>query len=71
MGLLLSGNICGLSAAELAALTEGEVEDIRARATADMKLAGADLVIDSLADLPDAIALINAALAEGRKPGGL
>ena len=71
VGLLLSGNICGLSAEELAALTEGEVEEIRTRATADMQLAGADLVIDSIADLPDAIALINTALAEGRKPGGL
>jgi phosphonoacetaldehyde hydrolase len=71
VGLSLSGNKCGLSLEELTALSEGEVENIRAKATADLKAAGADLVIDSLAYLPMAIEIINSALAEGRRPRGL
>jgi phosphonoacetaldehyde hydrolase len=69
VGLALTGNIAGLSAEELAALPEANRAAIRARATAEMKAAGADLVIDSIATLPDALAQIEARLEAGGKPG--
>jgi len=67
IGLALTGNICGLSAAELAALDEKAKAEIRARATKDMKDAGAHLVIDSIADLPGALDAIEARLATGER----
>ncbi len=69
VGLALTGNIAGLSADDLAALPEVEKAVIRARATAEMQAAGADLVIDSIATLPEALARIEARLAAGDKPG--
>jgi phosphonoacetaldehyde hydrolase len=69
IGLALTGNIAGLSADELAALPEAERAVIRARATAEMQSAGADLVIDSIAALPAALAQIEAKLAAGEMPG--
>lgn len=68
VGLALTGNIAGLSAEELAALPEPDREAIRVRARADM--ADADLIIDSIADLPAAIDAIEARIAAGRSPGG-
>ncbi|MDO9713293.1 phosphonoacetaldehyde hydrolase [Paracraurococcus lichenis] len=69
VGLALTGNIAGLSAEELAALPAGEKDAIRRRATEEMLAAGAHLVIDSAADLPAAIAAIEARLAAGESPG--
>jgi phosphonoacetaldehyde hydrolase len=69
VGLALTGNIAGLSAEELAALPEADRVPIRARATAEMQAAGADMVIDSIATLPDALAQIEARLAAGDRPG--
>jgi phosphonoacetaldehyde hydrolase len=69
VGLALTGNIAGLSADELAALSDADRAVIRARATAEMRAEGADLVIDSIADLPQAVATIDGWLAVGRKPG--
>jgi phosphonoacetaldehyde hydrolase len=69
VGLALTGNIAGLSAEALAALPEPDRAAIRARATAEMKAAGADYVIDSIATLPDVLAKIEARLAAGDKPG--
>ncbi len=69
VGLSLSGNMCGLSAEELAALDAAAIQDIRRKATSDLTDAGADLVIDSLAQLPWAITQINAWLDDGRMPG--
>jgi len=68
VGLALTGNMCGLSAEELAALDDAAAGAVRVRATAEMLAAGAHLVIDSIATLPDAIAQINAWLAEGKHP---
>ncbi len=67
IGLALTGNIAGLSAEELAALPEPDREAIRVRARADME--DADLIIDSIADLPAAIDIIEARIAAGRAPG--
>jgi phosphonoacetaldehyde hydrolase len=68
VGLALTGNIAGRSAAELAALSDAERGEIRLRATAEMQDAGAHLVIDSIADLPGAIDSIEARLAHGDRP---
>lgn len=68
VGVALTGNIAGLSAAELGTLSDSEVSVIRARATAEMVAAGADLVIDSVAQLPDAITIIEARMATGDRP---
>jgi phosphonoacetaldehyde hydrolase len=69
VGVALTGNIGGLSAAELAALDATALDALRARATAELVAAGAHLVIDSIADLPAAIAAIEARLAAGEMPG--
>ena len=69
VGLALSGNMCGLSAEELAALGPAERAPIRDAAAAAFRAAGADFVIDSLADLPPVIDAIAARLAAGRRPG--
>jgi phosphonoacetaldehyde hydrolase len=71
VGLALTGNICGHSEAELAALPDGEVVAIRARATAEMAAAAANLTIDSIATLPAALDEIERRIAAGGRPGGL
>lgn len=52
VGLALSGNEAGLTPEDLAALPQPERAALRARVTALLKAAGADHVIDSVADLP-------------------
>jgi phosphonoacetaldehyde hydrolase len=70
VGVTLSGNMVGLSVEELAALSEAERNGLREQAGAAMRTAGADIVIDSVADLPGAIERISAALRAGERPGG-
>jgi phosphonoacetaldehyde hydrolase len=69
IGLSLSGNAAGLSAEELAALPESDKAALRIKATKELADAGADLVIDSIATLPQAIGTLDGFLAGGRKPG--
>lgn len=69
VGLALSGNIAGLSAEELAAASETEKAALRLKAQAELYAAGADAVIDSLADLPACIAALDEKLAAGGRPG--
>lgn len=69
VGVALTGNIAGLSEAELASLGAAETDALRDRATAELRAAGAHLVIDSVADLPSAIAAIEARQAAGEAPG--
>lgn len=52
VGVALSGNVAGLTPQELAALSEGERSSLRDRATRILREAGADEVIDTVADLP-------------------
>jgi phosphonoacetaldehyde hydrolase len=66
IGVALTGNVGGLSAEELTALPEVERARLRERATAE--LSDADLVIDSVADLPGAVAAIEARMARGERP---
>lgn len=69
IGVALTGNIAGLSAEELSGLPEAARATLRARATAALIDAGAHLVIDSVAALPDAVAEIERRLARGEAPG--
>lgn len=59
VGVALSGNAVGKTPDELAALTEAEVDALRKDATAMLKAAGADHVIDTVADLPALIARLS------------
>lgn len=52
VGVALSGNHVGLTPEELAALSEPEIALLRDRASAALRAAGADHVIDTVADLP-------------------
>jgi len=52
VGLALSGNHAGKTPEELALLTQADVDLLRQRATTKLKAAGADYVIDTVADLP-------------------
>jgi phosphonoacetaldehyde hydrolase len=69
VGLALTGNAAGLSAGELAALSEADRAPIRARAAAELREAGADFVIDSIAGLPEVVSEIDRRLAAGARPG--
>ena len=66
VGVALTGNVGGLSAAELAALPE--VGRARLRERAAVELGDADMVIDSIAELPGAVAAIGARMARGERP---
>jgi phosphonoacetaldehyde hydrolase len=68
VGFALSGNIAGLSEAEMALASEAEKAGMRARATAELREAGAHVVVDSIADLPAAITEIEARMARGETP---
>ena len=52
VGLALSGNFAGKTPEELSKLSETEVDAIRQFAIGKLKAAGADHVIDTVADLP-------------------
>jgi phosphonoacetaldehyde hydrolase len=52
VGIALSGNHVGLTVEELAAASEADIAALRASATKMLKDAGADYVIDTVADLP-------------------
>ncbi len=52
VGVALSGNHVGLTVDELAALPGAEVDRLRRRAAEALRAAGADHVIDTVADLP-------------------
>ncbi len=67
IGIALTGNAVGLSAEELAALSDAERAQFREQAA--FELGDADMVIDSIADLPRAIAEIDVRLASGKLPG--
>ena len=57
----------GLSAEELAALPQSERARLREQAAVELR--DADMVIDSIADLPRAVAAIDARLAKGSGRG--
>ena len=67
VGIALTGN-AGHSADELAALDQRARATLGTLATAELSAAGADLVIDGIAELPAAAATIDARLAAGGRP---
>ncbi len=68
VGVSLSGNGAGLSADELSALAPAERDALRQRAAAPLHAAGAHLVIDSIATLPEAVASLSARAERGEVP---
>jgi phosphonoacetaldehyde hydrolase len=66
VGIALTGNATGLSAEELAALSQSDRTRLRDEAAAELR--NADMVIDSIADLPGAVAAIDARLAARQRP---
>jgi phosphonoacetaldehyde hydrolase len=66
VGIALTGNAVGLSAQDLAAVTAADRARLRERAATE--LCDADIVIDSIADLPQAVTAIEARLAAGERP---
>jgi phosphonoacetaldehyde hydrolase len=69
VGIALTGNAAGLSAEELAALPQAERARLRDHAATELR--DADMVIDGIADLPEAVAAIDARLAAGDRPGDM
>lgn len=68
VGLTLSGNEVGYSQSELACAAPAEVAARVARATEKLTQAGAHFVIESVADLPAVVALIQERLVRGDTP---
>jgi phosphonoacetaldehyde hydrolase len=68
-GVALTGNITGLTVEELAALDAPAREALRRSATETLLRAGAQEVVDSIADLPALVERIEARLARGERPG--
>lgn len=60
VGLALSGNAVGKTVQELARMPEKEIAVLRSRATALLKDAGADHVLDTIRDLPNLVTRLEA-----------
>ena len=70
VGVALTGNIAGLSEADLAALAPDARSKLRGRAEIELGEAGADIVVDGIADLPAAVAEIERRISTGGMPRG-
>jgi phosphonoacetaldehyde hydrolase len=68
VGVTLSGNGCGLTENELAALSPTERDAIRARIGKDLVTAGAHATIDTVADLLPVLKAFGAGIARGERP---
>jgi phosphonoacetaldehyde hydrolase len=68
LGVAASGNGVGLSLAALEALGEADRRARIDRAAESLKAAGAHLVVDTIADLPEALAEIERRIAAGASP---
>ena len=68
VGLSLSGNETGLTLEQLQALPDAELAARRDAAARRLTASGAHLVIDSVAQLPRALAEIEARMARGERP---
>lgn len=69
VGVSLSGNEVGLTEEALKGLASAEVEELRQSAEQRLIAAGADVVIDSVADLPRALCEIARQIGEGGRRG--
>lgn len=68
IGVTDSGNEVGLALADWQALAAEERAARRAAAAGRLRAAGAHLVIDTVADLPEAVAALDTRLAAGERP---
>jgi phosphonoacetaldehyde hydrolase len=68
VGLALTGNLVGLNEAELSALSAGEKDQARQKASAQLYGAGAHYVIDGIWDLPQVLQQIDECLSRGEHP---
>jgi phosphonoacetaldehyde hydrolase len=68
VGVTLSGNGCGLTERELAALPAGEREAVRERVAAELVGAGAHATIDTVADLLPTLEALARTIGEGARP---
>jgi len=68
IGLAKTGNEIGLNEQEINALSPEDRKDKLERAYKRMAMTGAHYVVDSIADLPPVLDMINEALARGEKP---
>lgn len=68
VGLSLSGNESGLTLAQFLAADAGERAAARRRASINLAAAGAHLIVDTIADLPEALQQLQARYARGERP---
>jgi phosphonoacetaldehyde hydrolase len=68
VGVAMSGNAMGLSLEQVGALSEVERSNRRAQAMRGLVLGGAHYVVDTIADLPPVLDVIEGRLARGEKP---
>lgn len=68
VGLALSGSPAGWTLAEYQAASDAERAALRERVTPEFMAAGAHYVIDTVAELPPVLALIEQRLAQGQRP---
>lgn len=68
VGLTLSGNEVGLTLDDLQEMDIASRDALRERAASKLLAAGAHYVVDTIADLPDAMLHITARLARGERP---
>jgi phosphonoacetaldehyde hydrolase len=68
VGLALSGASAGLTLQEYRAASPGELEEVRTRAAESLLRAGAHVVIDTVADLPQTLDVIERRIRQGEKP---
>lgn len=68
VGVALTGNMVGLSEAELARLSAEEITVLRREVSTRFFAAGAHYVIDGIADLPKALEQIDARVRSGESP---
>ena len=68
VGVVASGNGVGLAAADWAALPEAAKAAHRARVGAELRAAGAHLLVDTVVELPSAIDSLEARLRAGEVP---
>jgi phosphonoacetaldehyde hydrolase len=68
VGVAMSGASAGLTLQEYRAASPAELEAVRTRATARLVEAGAHAVIDTVAELPQALETIERRLRQGERP---
>jgi len=68
VGLALSGSPAGWTLAEYQAASLSQREAVRARVKAELDRAGAHFVIDTVADLPPVLDLVEQRLRDGQRP---